>query len=86
MQPPQTEVGHSVQEDNANESQEVLLQLVLPATHWEITLKGCHNEVGHLGLEWMLDLMCDHFFCPCMAAQVREHIEKCCQCIAFKAT
>ena len=28
----------------------------------EVTLKGCHDEVGHLGLEHMLDLMCDQFF------------------------
>ena len=38
---------------------------------------GCHNEVGHLGLEHMLDLMCAHFFWPHMAAQVREHIDQC---------
>ena len=30
--------------------------------HTEITLKGCHDEVGHLGLECTLDLMCDPFF------------------------
>ena len=28
----------------------------------------------------MLDLMCDHFFWPHMAAQAKEHIEKCCPC------
>ena len=44
------------------ESEETLFQLVLPATQREVTLKGCHDEVGHLGLECMLDLMCDWFF------------------------
>ena len=44
----------------------------------------CHNEAGHLGLEWMLDMMCNHFFWPCMATQVREHIKKYHQCITFK--
>ena len=29
--------------------------------------------------------MCDRFFWPCMAAQVKEHIGKCCLCLAFKA-
>ena len=67
------------------ESQEALFQLLLPATHKEIALKGCHDEVNHLGLKQMLDLMHDHFFWPSMATQVREHIEKCCWCVTFKA-
>ena len=32
----------------------------------------------------MLDLMCDHFFWPHVATQVREHINKCHLCITFK--
>ena len=67
------------------ESEETLFQLVLPAAHREVTLKRCHDEVGHLGLEHMLDLMCDQFFWPCMAAQAKEHIRKCCPCPTFKA-
>ena len=38
-----------------------------------------------MGLEHMLDLMCDRFFWPHMAVQVKEHIGKCCPCLAFKA-
>ena len=59
--------------------------MVLPVAHREVALRGCHDEVGHLALEHMLDLMCDRFFWPCMAAQVKEHIGKCCPCLAFKA-
>ena len=33
----------------------------------------------------MLDLMCDWFCWPCMAAQAKEHIRKCCLCLAFEA-
>ena len=33
----------------------------------------------------MLDLMHDQFFWPCMAAQAKEHIDKCCSCLTFKA-
>ena len=51
----------------------------------QVVLKGCHDEVGHLGLECMLDLMCDQFFWPHMAAQVIEHIGKCHPCLTFKA-
>ena len=57
------------------ESQESLFQLVLPATHRETALKGCHDEVGHLDLECMLDLMHDHFLWPFMVAQAQEHID-----------
>ena len=32
----------------------------------------------------MLDLMCDHFFWPHMAALTQEHIDKCCPCLTFK--
>ena len=41
--------------------------------------------MGHLGLEQMLDLMCNHFFFPHTAAQVEEHIKKYHQCITFMA-
>ena len=67
------------------ESEETLLQLVLPAAQREVALKGCHNEVGHLGLDHFLDLMHDRFFWPHMAAEAREHIGKCHPCLAFKA-
>ena len=67
------------------ESQHTLFQLVLPAMYRETTLRGCHDKVGHLGLEKMIDLMCDHFFWPCMAAQAREHVRKCHPCLTFMA-
>ena len=67
------------------ELEETLLQLVLPAVHREVALRGCHDEVGHLGLECMLDLKHDRFFWPCMAAQAKEHVGKCHMCLAFKA-
>ena len=67
------------------QSEETLLQLVLPTAQREVALKGCHDEVGHLGLECMLDLMHDLFFWPLMAAQAKEHIGKCHPCLAFKA-
>ena len=57
------------------------MQLVLPAAYREVALKGCHDEVGHLGLEGMHN----RFFWPCMAVQVKEHIGRCCPCLAFKA-
>ena len=32
-----------------------------------------------------MDLMCDRLFWPHMAVQAKEHIGKCCPCLAFKA-
>ena len=61
------------------------MQLVLPTAQREVALRGCHDEVGHLGLECMLDLMHDRFFWPRMAVQAKKHIGKCCPCLAFKA-
>ena len=68
----------------SKESKGALFKLVLPAAHRETALKGCHGEVGHLGLECMLDLMHDHFFWPHIAAEAREHINKCHPCFSFK--
>ena len=51
----------------------------------EVALRGCHDKVGHLGLECMLNLMCDRFFWPCMAVQMKEQLGKCHLCLAFKA-
>ena len=67
------------------ESEGTLLQLVLPTAQREVALRGCYDEVGHLGLEHMLDLTCDRFFWPHMTAQAMEHIGKCHLCLAFKA-
>ena len=67
------------------ELEETLLQFILPAAQREVALRGCHDEVGHLGLEHMLDLMHDRFFWPHMAAQAKEHIRKCPPHLAFKA-
>ena len=68
------------------ELEKMLLQLVLPTAYREVAPRGCHDEVGHLGLEHMLDLMHHRFFWPHMTAQVKEHVGKCCPCLAFKAS
>ena len=67
------------------ELEETLLQLVLPTAYRDVALRGCHDEVGHLGLECMLDLMHDRFFWPCMSTQAKEHVRRYHSCLAFKA-
>ena len=63
------------------ESEEAFFQLVLPATQREVALKGCHDEVGHFGMEHMLDLMCPVL----LALHDCSVISRCCPCLAFKA-
>ena len=77
--------GILYQQARPRESEETLLQLVLPTAYREVALRGCHDEVGHLGLAHMLDLLCDRLFWPHMAAQAKEHVRKCHLCLAFKA-
>ena len=44
------------------ESKEAQFQFVLLAMYQETALTGCHDKVGHLGLERMFELMHNHFF------------------------
>ena len=38
------------------------MQLVLPTTLRLQALKGCHNDLGHLGIERTLDLLRGQFY------------------------
>ena len=46
------------------ELQEAQFQLVLLDVYRGTALRGCDDEVSHLGLEQMLNLMHNHFFWP----------------------
>ena len=35
------------------------LQLILPPSHWNKTIEGCHDQVGHLGQDRVLELLRD---------------------------
>ena len=36
------------------------MQLVLPKAFRKQALQGCHNGLGHFGIEWTIDLIRDH--------------------------
>ena len=44
-------------------------------------LQGYHDDIGHLGIEQMLDLLQDQFYWPGMKKDAELHIAKCEQCI-----
>ena len=38
------------------------MQLVLPESFRTQTLKGCHDDLGHLGVEMTIDLLREQFY------------------------
>ena len=62
------------------------MQLVLPATLRIQALKGCHDDLGHLGIERTLDLLRDQFYWPGMTEYATRHIRQCKRCLRFKAS
>ena len=42
------------------------LQLVLPLSHRPKAMAGCHDQVGHLGQDRVLELLRDRFYWPGM--------------------
>lgn len=60
-------------------------QVVVPEALRLECLKGCHDEVGHHGVERTLTLLRERFFWPKMLPTTQNHCAKCVNCICFKA-
>ena len=61
------------------------MQLVLPEAFRKQALQGCHNDLGHLGMELTIDLLRDHFYWPGMINDATRHIKQCGRCLGCKA-
>ena len=59
-------------------------QLVLPTAYRKIALQRCHEDVGHLGIEGMLDLLRDRFYWPNMQIDAEQHVKSCERCLRFE--
>ena len=59
-------------------------QLVLPLSHRPKAMAGCHDLVGHLGQDRVLELLRDRFFWPGMHMDVVSYINSCPRCIRRK--
>ena len=57
------------------------MQLVLPTALRVQALKGCHDDLGHLGIERTLDLFRDCFYWSGMSKDVTRHIQHCKRCL-----
>ena len=70
----------------SKQTQETVLQFVVPQIHRNAALDGCHQEAAHQGQSCSLSLMQEQFWWPGMARDLRNHIRKCGQCKKFEAT
>ena len=61
------------------------LQVVLPSSLKAKVLKGCHDQVGHLGRDKTLGLLRERFFWDTLYRDTVEYISKCPSCIRRKA-
>ena len=67
------------------QTQETVLQFVVPQIHRNTALDGCHREAAHQGQSCSLSLMQEWFWWPGMAHDLRNHIRKCGRCKKFEA-
>ena len=68
------------------QTQETVLQFVVPQIHRNAALDGCHREAAHQGQSQSLSLMQERFWWPGMARDLRNHIRKFGHCKKFEAT
>ena len=62
-----------------------IFQLLLPRNRLKQVLTSCHDEMGHLGADRVLDLLQDRFYWPKMSETVAEHIAVCGRCLRTKS-
>ena len=62
------------------------MQLVLPITLRMQALRGCHDDLGHLGIERTLDLLRNQFYWPGLMEDMTRHIRQYERCLQFEAT
>ena len=53
------------------------MQLVFPKAFRKQALQGCHDDLGHLGIEWTIDLLRDQFYWPGMMEDTVKHVKQC---------
>ena len=74
-----------------NEIQEVhcpsrsTMQLVHPGSYRKQALQGCHDDLGHLGIERTIDPLRDQFYWPRMMKDAVRHKRQSKRCLGFKA-
>ena len=67
------------------QTQETVLQFVVPQIHRNAALDRCHHEAAHQGQSQSLSLMQERFWWPGMAHDLRNRIKKCGWCKKLEA-
>ena len=62
--------------DPEDHQDQPLLQFVLPTSHGTQAMQACH-DIGHLGINCMLNLLQDRFYWPDIQLDVEQHIKTC---------
>ena len=57
------------------------LQSDLPIKYGHKAMAGCHDQIGHLGQDRMLELLRDRFYWPGMHKDIVSYINSCPRCI-----
>ena len=57
------------------------LQLIFPPSHRTKAIEGCHDQVGHLGQDRVLELLRDQFYRPGMHTDVASYLNSCPRCL-----
>ena len=58
--------------------------MVLPEYRLE-AMCGAHDDVGHLGLKMMLNILCIRIYWPNLEADAICHVHACEQCLRLKS-
>ena len=66
-------------------SRRTRLQLVLPPSFRTKAIEGCHDQVGQLGQDRVLELLRDRFFWSWMHTDVTSYINSCPRCLRRKS-
>ena len=76
--------GILYRKSQVNNNDRARLQLVLPFSCRQKAMEGCHDQIGHLGQDRVLELLRDRFFGPGMHMDVASYINSCPRCIRRK--
>ena len=66
--------------DNSQRPDMNSMQLCLPKKYWKDALEGCHDNVGHFGLDRTIDLLRDRFYWPHMMEDAQNYVGSCRRC------
>ena len=76
--------GMLYRKSQVNNNSRARLQLVLPTGYRHKAMAGCHDQIGHLGQDRVLELLRDRFYRPRMHMDVATYINSCPRCLRRK--